>query len=198
MSYDFVLGQDEQKELLRIARTTIKEHLLSGRMPPGAPHRKSLIAPAAVFVTLQHGDALRGCIGMTQETTPVFRAVQEMAVAAATRDPRFRPIKLEELATVTIEISVLGARGRITSPEDIVIGKHGLQVTSATGSRSHRGLLLPKVASEHGWDAETFLAHTCEKAGLPRAWWRDHLDAVETFEAQVFDEQTLHTGPFGP
>ncbi len=198
MAYDFVLTEDEQKELLRIARTTVKEYLLSGRTPPGAPHKKSLIAPAAVFVSLHDGNALRGCIGTTQETTPIYRAVQEKAIAAATGDPRFRAVKLEELPGLAFEVSVLGARSPMTSPADIVIGTHGLQVASTAGGRAHRGLLLPKVAIEHGWDAETFLAHTCEKAGLPSDWWRGHEDSVELFTAQVFDERSLKSGPFAP
>ena len=92
MGYDHILTDDEKRELLRIARATIKEYLMSGRLPPGAPHRPSLVAPAAVFVSLhqveQEGETLRGCIGTTAEGAPIYRAVQEMAVAAATRDPR--------------------------------------------------------------------------------------------------------------
>ena len=198
MAYDYLLEEGEQRELLRIARTTVKEYLVSGRMPPGAPHKKSLVAPAAVFVTLHAGDALRGCIGTTVENQPIYKAVQEMAVAAASRDPRFRPVKVEDLNELTIEISVLHERTTVASVADIEIGKHGLQVTTGGGDRPHRGLLLPRVALEQGWDAETFLARTCEKAGLPATWWRGNESSFERFTAQVFDEKTLAVGPFAP
>ena len=197
MPYDFVLNEDEQKELLRIARTTVKEHLLSGRTPPGAPHKASLTTPAAVFVSLHEvKGALRGCIGTTTESAPIYKAIQDMAIAAATRDPRFRSAKLEELPALVFEISVLGGRTPFTGVGDIVIGTHGLQVTSLGGLRHHRGLLLPKVAVEQGWDALQLLAHTCEKAGLPADWWKGNEGSVELFTAQVFDEKTLKTGPF--
>lgn len=198
MPYEFTLDDDEQRELLRIARTTVKEHLLSGRTPPGAPHKKSLVAPAAVFVSAHEGPALRGCIGTTQEASPIYKAVQEMAIAAATRDPRFRPVKLEELPQLRFEIAVLGPRTPMTSVADIKIGTHGVQVTSNAGPRPHRGLLLPKVAVEQGWDVETLLDKTCEKAGLPKDWWKAHHGDVELFTAQTFDELTLKTGPFKP
>jgi AmmeMemoRadiSam system protein A len=196
MTYEHVLNLDEQKELLRIARTTVKEFLVSGRTPPGAPHKRSLTAPAGVFVSFHEGEALRGCIGTTQESQPIYKAVQEMAIAAATRDPRYRAVRTDELAAMTIEISVLGDRRPMGAPSDIVIGKHGLQVTATSGTRPQRGLLLPKVAVDHGWDAEMFLVRTCEKAGLPPEWWRGNEAHVELFTAQVFDEKSLHVGPF--
>jgi AmmeMemoRadiSam system protein A len=195
MPYEHILTADEQKELLRIARTTLKEYLISGRIPPGAPHKTSLTTPAGVFVSLHEGEALRGCIGTTHESSPLYKAVQEMAVAAASRDPRYRAVKLDELPGLAIEVSVLGARRPMQSPADISIGTHGVQVTSA-GSRTQRGLFLPKVAAEQGWDAETFLDHVCEKAGLPADYWRGEDAQVEVFTAQVFDEKTLQVGPF--
>ncbi|HKA90755.1 MAG TPA: AmmeMemoRadiSam system protein A [Haliangiales bacterium] len=194
MSYDHVLSDDEKRELLRIARATLREFLAVGRIPPGAPHKKTLLAPAGVFVTLSEGESLRGCIGTTAAAQPVYKAVQEMAVAAASRDPRFPSVRAEELNLLTIEISVLGARRHIAGPEDIEIGRDGL--TIAKGSR--RGLLLPQVAVEHGWDAEQFLARTCEKANLGPQDWRSPDATVDAFTAQVFDEKTLKVGPHAP
>jgi AmmeMemoRadiSam system protein A len=186
MSYDHELTDDEKRELLRIARATLREHSRTGRIPPGKPHRASLTDEAAVFVTLHRGHALRGCIGTLHETKPLYKAVQEMAIAAATRDTRFGAVTEEEVPALTIEISVLGGHRRIASPDDIEIGRHGL-VLSAGG---HRGLLLPQVAVEHGWDAGTFLDKVCEKAGLAPGAWRSPDAELETFTAQVFDERS--------
>jgi AmmeMemoRadiSam system protein A len=197
MTYRHVLADDEKKELLRIARATVKEYLLSGRMPPGVPHRPSLVAPAAVFVSYHQGDDLRGCIGTTLESSPLYKAVQEMAVAAASRDPRYRPIRLEDLPRMTIEVSVLGDRTPVAGPDEIEIGVHGLTVTSRSAP-GQRGLLLPKVATEQGWDATQLFRHTCEKAGLPLDFWQTDDALVERFTAQVFDEKTLAAGPFAP
>jgi AmmeMemoRadiSam system protein A len=196
MAYDHVLAADEKKELLRIARTTLKEYLLSGRIPPGAPHNASLTAPASVFVSIHENDALRGCIGTTNDSTPLYKAVQEMVVAAASRDPRYRPVKLDELPRLALEVSVLGPRTTIGDPSEIEIGIHGVQVMASSGSHAQRGLFLPKVAVEQRWDPETFLSRACEKAGLPPEQWRSPDAQVERFTAQVFDERELKVGPF--
>jgi len=197
MTYAHTLAEDESREILRIARATVKEYLLSGRIPPGTPHRPSLVAPAAVFVSFHEGDELRGCIGTTHESSPLFKAVQEMSIAAASRDPRYPPIRLDELAAMTIEVSVLGNRTPIAGPDEVIVGRHGLMVTNRAVA-AQRGLLLPKVAVEHGWDARTFFEHTCEKAGLPAGFWKSGDALIERFTAQVFDEKTLKMGPFAP
>jgi uncharacterized protein len=185
MAYDHVLSFDERKELLRIARATLREFLRSGIIPPGKPHRDCLVAPAAVFVTLHLESALRGCIGTQTEDKPLYRAVQEMAVAAATRDPRFEPVTANELADIDIQISVLSDRQRCTGAGSVSVGVHGLCIEA----RGHRGLLLPQVAVDAGWDATTFLARVCAKAGLPDDAWQDQDAVVETFTAQVFQDQ---------
>lgn len=186
MPYNYVLTDDEKRELLRIARATLREHFHTGRIPPGKPHRDSLTAPAGAFVTLHNKGVLRGCIGIPQESTPLFRAVQEMAVAAATRDPRFEPVTEGELDDIDIEVSVLGHHKPMTAPADIEIGVHGIAIEQ--GGR--RGLLLPQVATEHGWNANELLEHVCAKAGLPGDAW-NHDDAmIELFTAQVFNDQT--------
>ena len=184
MSYEHVLIEEEKQELLRIARATLKEFLLTGQIPPGAPHRKSLTDPAGAFVSLHAGEDLRGCIGTLQETMPLYRTIQEMAVAAASRDPRFEPVPVDELPALTIEISVLGARRRVSGPDDIKVGTHGISLTIL----GRRGLLLPQVATDHSWDALTFLEHTCEKAGLPPDAWHLRDTEIEVFTAQVFAE----------
>jgi len=178
---DTGLDPHERREVLRIARATLKEYLATGSLPPGAPHRAALVAPASVFVTLRQGSALRGCVG-TMADLPLYRAVQDMAVAAATRDPRFSPVSRDELTLLTIEVSVLGPRKKVASPAEVQVGTHGVVVST----RERRGLLLPQVATENGWDAATFVERCCEKAGLPRDAWREA--TIEVFTAQVFEE----------
>jgi AmmeMemoRadiSam system protein A len=184
MAYDFVLGPDEKREILRIARATLSEFLCAGRIPPGRPHRRSLLAFAGTFVTLRSGDDLRGCIGTQAEDSPLYRAVQEMAVAAATRDPRFPPLRPDEIDSIVIEVSILGDRLVIRDAREIEIGVHGLAISC----RGQRGLLLPQVASESGWSAEEFLSRVCGKAQLPTDAWRAPEATVERFTAQVFAE----------
>lgn len=186
VEYGHVLADDEKRELLRIARATLREHTYSGRIPPGKPHRDSLCAPAGVFVTLHEGDELRGCIGTIEAEKPLYRIIQEMAVAAATRDPRFPPVAEEELDDLTIEISVLGSARTVTQPDQIVVGDDGLWID--VGDR--RGLLLPQVASGAGWDSATFLERTCHKAGLPPDAWKAPDAKVVAFKAQVFSDVT--------
>jgi AmmeMemoRadiSam system protein A len=188
--YTHQLEAREKRELLRIARATLREYFSTGIIPPGAPHRASLLAPAGVFVSLHRNRELRGCIGTFAETTPLYRAVQEMVVSAATRDPRFEPVGEEELEGMDIEISVLSGLTPLTHPPDgIEIGRHGLHVTRGF----LRGVLLPQVAVAGGWSAEEFLAQTCKKAGLDPVAWRDAQAQVERFEAQVFTEHELAT-----
>ena len=186
MEYDHPLADDEKRELLRIARATLREHLDTGRIPPGKPHRATLLQPAAVFVSLHRDHALRGCIGLVEARSPLYRAVQEMAVAAATRDPRFAPLTDDELEGLDIEISVLSHARPVRGPDDLTIGTHGL-VVEAFG---RRGLLLPQVAAEAGWDAPTLLARTCVKAGLPADTWKRGDVRLTSFEAQVFSDRT--------
>jgi len=186
MSYSHKLDDDEKKELLRIARATLREFLRTGRPPPGKPHRETLLENAGAFVTLHLGRQLRGCIGTLIEATPLYKTIQDMAIAAASRDPRFPPVADDELEDLTIEISVLSDRQPLEDPTRLEVGTHGLTIDA----RGRRGLLLPQVATEQGWDARTFLEHVCAKAGLPSDTWQDPHSELETFTAQVFNEQT--------
>lgn len=186
MLYAHTLADDEKRELLRIARATLREHGFSGRIPPGKPHRECLVAPAAVFVSLHQKEQLRGCIGSTEADRPLYRAVQEMAIAAASRDPRFPPLDPDELESTEIEISVLGGARTIKGPDDLVIGRDGVWIEG----HGRRGLLLPQVAPEAGWDAATLLVRTCQKAGLPDDAWKDDGVTVHAFGAQVFSDTT--------
>lgn len=181
------LREDEGRALLAVAREAIASRL--GRRPVPEPDQvpARLLVHQGAFVTLRRTGKLRGCIGLVAPSEPLVRMVANCALSAAFDDPRFPPLEPAELEQVRIEISVLTPLEPVKETDCIVPGRHGLMVS--LGSR--RGLLLPQVAAEHGWDVRTFLAETCRKAGLPTdAWERGAL--IETFEAEVFSEGSLH------
>ena len=184
------LGEHDQKWLLGLARRTLENLKETGcEKPPEAevvtpPIPEAVLAPSGVFVTLHQQKTLRGCIGYVMPVMPLYRAVIENAANAARDDPRFPPVSLEEVPTVWIEISVMSPPRAIHSIEEIQVGRDGLIV----GSGFSRGLLLPQVAVEYGWDRQTFLTHTCQKAGLPPDAWREEKTRIEIFSAQVFSE----------
>jgi AmmeMemoRadiSam system protein A len=181
-----MLTREQRKTLLQIARESIAL-TLDGRRPDldRYPVDDDLRRPAGAFVTLndERGD-LRGCIGSIEPVAPLFRAVSSSAIAAAIRDPRFHPVRPEELAKLSLEISVMGPIERVRDVEEIEVGRDGLIIRLG----SNAGLLLPQVASDYGWDRETFLSQTCIKAGLPRAAWHEKEARIERFSAEVFGE----------
>jgi AmmeMemoRadiSam system protein A len=181
------LAKPEKMLLLRLARTAIERRVLEGVSRKETTEELVLKQPAGAFVTLHLKGELRGCIGRIRALDPLEAVVQEMAVAAAMQDPRFSPLRREEVAEVEIEISVLSPLRKIERIEEIEVGRDGLLVTAGTAS----GLLLPQVASEQGWDRETFLSHTCWKAGLDMNHWKTGDLLIEAFSAEVFSEQEL-------
>jgi len=179
-----VLTAAERELLLEAARAAI-EARLAHRPPCGPPPEGALSRPCGAFVSL-HGrqdHELRGCIGRVVVREPLLETVREMAVAAATQDPRFEPVRAAELDGLAIEISVLEPPYPIRA-EQVAVGRHGLIVRHG----GHSGLLLPQVPVEHGWDRERFLAMTCRKAGLPEDAWRRVDCELLGFEAEVFGE----------
>lgn len=176
-------SDSDRAALLALAREAIVAHL-SGRPAP-ASDSGAAARPGGAFVTIHHHSDLRGCIGHLETNEPIGRVIVRVAVAAAAEDPRFPPVTASELADLAIELSLLGPLEPIVSVEDIDVGRHGLVVEMG----SHRGLLLPQVATEWGWDRRTFVEHTCRKAGLPRDAWR-HGARLFRFEAEVFGEET--------
>ncbi len=173
---------EERRLLLALAHEAIRG-ALSGDAPDPAAPSPHLAELRGAFTTLHLGERLRGCVGFVQPLRPLYRTVAETAVAAAFNDPRFDPVSEEDAERLKIEISVLSPLRPITLPE-IEVGRHGLVVTH----RFQRGLLLPQVAEEHGWDRETFLMETCLKAGLaPDAWL--HGATLEAFTAEVFGDE---------
>jgi AmmeMemoRadiSam system protein A len=180
----FSLTEREKRILIGTAREAIESRLL--RTEPRYPEPTApLLAPCGAFVTLKKEDSLRGCIGHIAATKSLVDTIKEVAVASAFEDPRFPPLRREEWPATRIEISVLSPLERITDTAEIEVGVHGIVVRQ--GYRS--GLLLPQVATEQGWDRDTFLAHTCRKAGLPSDAWRQPGTQIEIFSALVFHEQ---------
>jgi AmmeMemoRadiSam system protein A len=175
-----VTAEDVRHSLLQIARTAVVSHVM--RCPQPTPDVSGEFGRrAGVFVTIHVGDCLRGCIGHLEPEEAIAVVVARSAIAACSADPRFAPVAADELAHVALEISVLGALEPVTTLEEIVIGRDGLVVEQGW----QRGLLLPQVAVEWGWDRETFVAQTCRKAGLHPDAWRNGA-SVWRFEAEVF------------
>ena len=178
------LDDSAQAYLLQTARSTIEAYLRSGIRPvPDPPSTDELLQKKGAFVTLYHRGRLRGCVGYVLPLTPLYRVVAECAVSAAAEDTRFRPLELTDLPDTEIELSILSGLDEVKSPSEIEIGMHGLLISH----ESRRGLLLPKVAVEHGWTPEEFFEQTCRKAGLPLLAWKRGA-RIERFTAMVFRE----------
>jgi len=172
----------DRQLLLRLAREAIAAHV--GAAPAHVPGLTGVLAQlGGAFVTLHRDGDLRGCIGHIERTLPLGQVVPQCAVAACSTDPRFPPVTAAELEQIDIEISLLGPLEPMNGPQDIEIGRHGLIVEQGW----QRGLLLPQVATEWNWEAGTFLAQTCHKAGLPRDAWKQGA-TLYRFEAEVFGE----------
>jgi AmmeMemoRadiSam system protein A len=179
------LTAEEKQTLLRLARDTITQYVTERTRPPLPEAEGMLGEPCGAFVTIHKQGRLRGCIGNMVGRGPLVELIQEMAIASATQDPRFHSLSREELSEIDIEISVLSPMRRITDVNEIEVGKHGILMSRGM----FQGVLLPQVATEYGWDRETFLMHTCIKAGLPENAWKDPATKIEIFSAQVFGEK---------
>jgi AmmeMemoRadiSam system protein A len=188
LSPEFSLEQ--RRTLLRIAHQSILSALERQPFPDKPASSLRLLDPRGVFTTLYlpgniPGDLhrhLRGCVGYAAPIAPLYRAVAETARAAAFEDSRFLPVTKEEALKLEISLSVLSPLFQI-HPEAVEVGRHGLVISD--GAR--RGLLLPQVPVENGWDRETFLEQTCHKAGLPLNAWRKAA-TLEAFTAEVFGD----------
>ncbi|MFP4391986.1 MAG: AmmeMemoRadiSam system protein A [Desulfohalobiaceae bacterium] len=179
--FEFTLTNAEKDFLKQLARRSIEKHFQSEIELPETPSAK-LQEHYGAFVTLKKHGQLRGCIGNVLGDRPVWKAVSEMAVQAAFHDPRFPPLSRQELEEVEIEISILSPMQQCTDLEQIQPGRHGLMIQKGM----HSGLLLPQVATELGWDRETFLSQTCLKAGLPPNAWQGKKIQIFCFEAEIF------------
>jgi AmmeMemoRadiSam system protein A len=181
---EFRLAPEEKKILLQTARQAITARL-EKRKPRYPEPTELLKKKCGAFVTLHKRGALRGCIGFVIASKPLIDTVAEAAQSSAFGDPRFPALTAREMKEIDIEISVLSPLRRVESVEEIRVGEHGIMLRS--GFRS--GLLLPQVATEYEWDRDTFLTHTCYKAGLPGECWRSSDTEIEIFSAVVFGEQ---------
>ncbi|MBI2817412.1 MAG: AmmeMemoRadiSam system protein A [Acidobacteria bacterium] len=182
-----LLSAEHKSLLLQLARRSI-EFAACGQvmqLPSAIP--VPLMRPAGAFVSLHESAELRGCVGFLTGEKPLYETVIEAAAAAAIKDTRFLPVTKEEVPTLEIEISIL-SEFRETSPDQIEVGVHGLLVSSGR----LRGLLLPQVPVERGWNALRFLDETCRKAGLPPGAW-NHGAKIEVFTAEVFGEPDHNT-----
>ncbi|MFC1490454.1 AmmeMemoRadiSam system protein A [Candidatus Latescibacterota bacterium] len=173
---------DEEKDVLRnVVVTTLESVVSGGPLPKLENFSGKLGEKWGAFVTLNKNGQLRGCIGHIVGEKPLISTVAEMAKAAALEDPRFPNVSAEELADIDFEISVLTPIRQIKDIEEIEVGRDGIIITQ----KWNRGLLLPQVATDYGWDRITFLEHTCNKAGLPKDAWKDDDTIIEMFSAEI-------------
>jgi AmmeMemoRadiSam system protein A len=184
---DEFLNKNEKQVLVKIARDTLALYLNMRTLPrlSAYPATQNLQKECGVFVTLKNkkNKELRGCIGYLSGVKPLREAVRDCTVESATRDQRFSPMQKGEDQTVSIEISVLTPPQKIGSITQIEIGKHGLIISKGL----RRGVLLPQVPVEWGWNRDEFLKAICQKAGLPEDAWKEGAD-LYIFSAQVFGE----------
>lgn len=171
--------------LLSVARGTIQDVVKGGQPVARDAGDDGMIMDRGAFVTLHSQGNLRGCIGNFVGEGPLVHTIQQMAIAASTQDPRFSPVRPDEMNDIDIEISVLSPLEEIEDPATVEVGTHGVYIVSPRG----RGVLLPQVATEQGWDRETFLDHTCLKAGLQPGCWRDPDVTILVFTAEIFGEK---------
>jgi len=193
----FELSLEEGKLLIHLARETVKTYLKTAKTPkPPKDTPQKLFDKCGVFVTINTfrsgRKSLRGCIGYPYPTNPLVEAVIDNAVNASTQDPRFEPVRLNELDNLVFEVSVLTPPEPVSvqNPKEYIkhvkVGEYGLIVEKGP----YKGLLLPQVPVEWGWDEEEFLCQCCVKAGLPPDSWLTKGTKIYRFGAIVFEEET--------
>lgn len=182
--FELKLSEDEKKELLTIARKTLESYLNNKKIPEFKVSSENLKKRYGVFVTLEKFGELRGCIGYIEGIKPLYEGVIDNAINAALRDPRFPPVSLRELKDIKIEITILSPFKKIEDINKIVVGRHGIFIKRGFS----QGLLLPQVATEYGWDRETFLKHACLKAGLEPNCYQDKDTEIYIFEGLIISE----------
>ncbi|MBU3933120.1 MAG: AmmeMemoRadiSam system protein A [Candidatus Omnitrophica bacterium] len=181
-----ILNEGQQKRLLEIARKTMNEYVSSAQKLDFSESDPLLLKNMGAFVTIHKQGNLRGCIGNIIGRQPLYLTVRDMAIEAATADPRFAPVTADELEDIDIEISVLSTPERVEDVDEIKLGVHGVIVKRGNSG----GVFLPQVATETGWTREEFLDNLCaHKAGLSADAWKDKDTELHSFTAQVFGEK---------
>ena len=178
-----VISPEDQPRLIALARRALESRVRHADLPD----IDNTLAPdvhCGAFVSIFHDGELRGCLGRLNSPLPIAQLVAQLAQAVADSDPRFDRVTPQELGGIGFEISVLTTEREIQSVDEIEVGRHGLIVEQGTS----RGLLLPQVSIEQGWDRDAFLDHACLKAGLAADAWRRGA-RVFVFEALVFGER---------
>jgi len=192
MTDKFKISEKDGQILVKTARMIITEYLKNGSDKElDQKFQEDFSFKSGVFVTLKNPNGLRGCIGYPLPDKKLFNAFKDASIAAAMEDPRFPPVKFEELDSITVEVTILSPPTRIKVDNSqeylskIKIGQDGLIVKYGYNS----GLLLPQVPIEYGWNEREYLEHTCEKAGLPRDFWKNNEIEIQKFEGMVFREK---------
>ncbi len=173
--------------LLKLARDTIKAELSGEAVVLPRVKDPVLLEHRGAFVTLHMRGQLRGCIGVFDATKALYEVVADMALSAAFHDPRFTPLRPSEFPDIEIEISALSPLMPVSDVEKIQVGVHGIYIIQGP----FRGVLLPQVATEYGWDRQTFLDQTCVKAGLYPGCWKDPNTQILIFTAEIFSEKSM-------
>lgn len=186
------LSEADERAALQLARHAIREIVVQRKLLDVIPQTGVFSERRGVFITIYVRAHLQGCIGVTDPSESLGEAIVRCAAGAAVEDPRFSPLHESQLEEMTIEISLLSKLEPIL-PEAIEIGRHGLLIVN----HAQRGLLLPKVATEHGLTLKQFLEETCRKAGLGRDAWKDADTRIYGFTCEVFSESSppLKTDP---
>jgi AmmeMemoRadiSam system protein A len=177
------LSEADRRSLLELARRAIAEAVSLQKPAEGIPQSGVFAEKRGVFVTIHARGRLRGCIGVVEAFEPLGESIARCAASAALHDPRFSPVRFEDLQEIYIEISLLSFLEAIR-PENIELGKHGLLISRG----SKRGILLPQVAVEHKFSREQFLEETCRKAGLNTLAWQEPETEILGFTCEVFSE----------
>jgi AmmeMemoRadiSam system protein A len=181
---DINLSQECRSDLLQFVRQTILDALTQTEAARFSRIWPILKQSLGLFVTIHKNSQLRGCIGYIEGFQPLQESLKELALSAAFRDPRFKPLTRSEFADITIEMTILSKPEQVDRIGDIAIGKHGLVISK----KRKRGLLLPQVALEYGWNVEEFLQQTCIKAGLKADDWQHKDTMIEKFQGYIFSE----------
>ncbi|MFQ5496278.1 MAG: TIGR00296 family protein [Nitrosopumilus sp.] len=186
------ISKIEGNELVKMARKAVTEFLKNNSKIDDHEFNSKFDFDSGVFVTISKQNSLRGCIGYPIPVKKLSNGLIDAAIAAATEDPRFTPVTIDELDQIVFEVTILTPpiEINVNDPNEylsiIKIGRDGLIVENGFSS----GLLLPQVPTEYGWNVKEFLEYTCEKAGLEKDAWKDMTTKISRFEGVIFKEES--------